>query len=94
MKCKSCDRKFFSLEWYEAETQGLILCDECVLYIYKTRKEIKQNEIKSIDRKISELTELLEYKHVDDDCDFSELEHNCCDCEFTYDGGDCDNCEM
>ena len=55
MKCQVCDKEFFSLEWYKAEMEGLVMCDECVLYVYEARKDIKQLEIDSIDRKIKEL---------------------------------------
>lgn len=55
MKCMVCDTDFFSLEWYRAETEGLVMCDECVLYVYNARKDIKRNEIKNIERKIIEL---------------------------------------
>ena len=55
MKCQVCDKEFFSLEWYKAEMEGLVMCDECVLYVYQARKGIKQLEIDSIDRKIKEL---------------------------------------
>ena len=55
MKCASCDKEFFSMEWYRANMEDLVMCDDCVLYVWKTRKEIKQNEIRYIDRKIKEL---------------------------------------
>lgn len=54
MICKVCNKDFFSMEWYKAETD-LVLCDDCVLYIYKARKDIKQNELNRLDKKIKEL---------------------------------------
>ena len=59
MKCQICDKEFLSLEWYKAEMEGLVMCDECVVYVYKARKDIKQNEIKYIDGKINELENKL-----------------------------------
>lgn len=55
VRCVVCDKEFFSLEWYKAETEGLVMCDECVLYVYQARKDIKQHEIESIGRKIKDL---------------------------------------
>ena len=54
MICKVCDKDFFSMEWYKAETD-LILCDDCVLYVYKARKDIKNHELDSINDKIKYL---------------------------------------
>jgi len=55
MKCQVCDKEFLSMEWYKADTDGLLLCDECVLYIYEARKKIKINEINALDRRIKEI---------------------------------------
>lgn len=50
------------MEWYKAEID-LVLCDDCVLYIYKARKDIKQNELNSINDKIKYLeTKINNYK--------------------------------
>lgn len=58
MKCFICDKNFFSLEWYKLEEENgqekdkLIMCDECVLSIYKSKKSCAEAELRRIDNRI------------------------------------------
>ena len=58
MICKTCDKKFISVQWY-AEKIEMPMCDNCVIKILEARKYIKQCEIDSIDRHIHNLEERI-----------------------------------
>ena len=64
MKCKLCEVKFLSMQWY-TEKIDFPICDKCLLEILKAKRNIAMFDIQKLDRHIEDLKKRIELKGVD-----------------------------
>lgn len=63
MICQMCDKNFISTKWM-AENIEIIVCDNCVLEILKSRREIMASELSRLDKRIIQLQNSIKEKNA------------------------------
>lgn len=64
MKCILCDKGFNSFKWYEFDANRetgteLVMCDYCLLSLYKAKKATLESNIAELNNKIKEIEDSL-----------------------------------
>ena len=62
MKCVVCDDIFNSFKWYELDNylnSNLVICDNCILSLYKGKKRVLEGDIKELEDKIRDIERYL-----------------------------------
>ena len=62
MRCEVCDESFNSFRWYELDNylnSKLIICDKCLLSLYKGKKRVLEGDIAELNNKIKEIEDSL-----------------------------------